>query len=197
MNRKTFWLLTAFEGGLGVLALLLLAVFDLPFSLLGNTGHGAWLWGLLAALSTYSVLVVALRLWPWLQTRLARHIEQMHLLFVPLGALEFALLAALAGVGEELLFRVWLQSLFDTWLPASVAIALSALIFAALHGLSVTYFAVTMVMGLALGAVYHTTQSVVLVATWHGVYDFIALIVLARRPHWLLPSVASRSADLY
>ncbi|MDO3384401.1 CPBP family intramembrane metalloprotease [Gilvimarinus sp. SDUM040013] len=188
MNRKTFWVMALFEGGLGVVALVVLLLLQAPIPLLGNTGVWSLLWGAGAALLTYALLVAALRLWPFFQAKLSAHIWQLRQLFVSLSLIEFAFIATLAGIGEELLFRVLLQSWLDTWLPASFAIIISALIFAAMHWLSVTYLTVTLVMGLVFGVVYHITQSLVLVASWHGIYDFIALVVVSRRPHWLLPT---------
>ncbi|MDO6748374.1 CPBP family intramembrane glutamic endopeptidase [Gilvimarinus sp. 1_MG-2023] len=190
MNRKTFWLLTLFEGGLGVVAFIILCLTHRPIPLLGSTGPSAWAWGIIGALLTYVALASGLRFWPYLQRKLTGHIQQLRQLFMPLTVLQFALMATLAGLGEELLFRVLLQSWLDSWMPISLAIIFSSLIFAAMHWLSLTYFILTLIMSIAFGLVYHATQSYVLVATWHGLYDFIALVVLTRQAHWLLPTTS-------
>lgn len=98
---------------------------------------------------------------------------------------KIACVALLAGVGEELLFRIALQS----WLANHVAIYLAifapALVFGLLHFLSWSYFIAATVMGLLFGIVYHLTQSAMLVIVWHAVYDLIALGVMIKYPQLL------------
>lgn len=186
MNRKTYWLMVLFEAGLGGLGLCGLALTSPTLVTLTRSPISACLWGVGAAIITYLVLVQAIRLNHALQQKLTPHIMQLNTLFKALKIWQLALVAALAGFGEELLFRAFLQSWLSLYLPAILALVLASLVFAALHWLSVTYFVATLIMGMAFGAVYQATQDLLLVAIWHGVYDFIALIVVARYPHRLM-----------
>ncbi|MDO3383126.1 CPBP family intramembrane glutamic endopeptidase [Gilvimarinus algae] len=191
MKHSVFVTMSLFEGGLSVIALLLLSFTTIVINPPGSAGAGALLWGCLAALATYGAMALSVRWLPGFRARLRPHIGQMQQLFTPLSLWQLAFISLLAGVGEELLFRVLLQNWLAGFGYPSVAIVLASLVFAALHWLSLTYFLVTLVVGLAFGIVYHTTQSFVLVASWHGVYDFIALVIVSRCPQWLGFSQAS------
>lgn len=90
--------------------------------------------------------------------------------------------AALAGIGEELLFRGFLQTWLNSHIPIVWAILLASLIFGLLHYLSHAYFICTVVMSIALGVGYYLTDSLLMVIVWHGVYDFIALAALIKFP---------------
>ncbi|MCE3251897.1 MAG: hypothetical protein K0Q67_907, partial [Cellvibrio sp.] len=45
------------------------------------------------------------------------------------------------------------------------------------------YFVCTILMSIALGVGYYLSGSLLMVMVWHGVYDFIALVVLVKFPH--------------
>jgi membrane protease YdiL (CAAX protease family) len=62
----------------------------------------------------------------------------------------------LAPVAEELLFRGYLQPFLKSWLPARVALILTALAFAAIHGHWPTFLPL-FGLGLVLGLVYEYT----------------------------------------
>ncbi len=96
---------------------------------------------------------------------------------------QFALLASLAGVGEEFFFRWLVQSwlfylLADAWAPAvAAAIALigSSIIFGLMHPLSSMYVALAFCISLYLGSLYLVTGSLLAPMIVHALYDFIAL----------------------
>ena len=89
---------------------------------------------------------------------------------------ELALLYLAAGIGEEMLFRVVLQTLFGI-LPA-------AILFAATH---IAYWKKPMVMldvfvlALMLGALFAYTQSFWICAAVHAVYNFTVTILYKKR----------------
>jgi hypothetical protein len=91
--------------------------------------------------------------------------------------------AALAGLGEELLFRGFFQSWINSYLAISWAILLASLVFAALHYLSHAYFICAVLMSIAFGIGYYLTGSLLMVIIWHGVYDLIALGIIIKFPH--------------
>lgn len=90
--------------------------------------------------------------------------------------------AALAGAGEELLFRGFLQTWLSNHFALTWAILVASIIFGLLHYLSHAYFISVTLMSIAFGVAYHITGSLLMVMVWHGVYDFIALVVLVKYP---------------
>lgn len=91
------------------------------------------------------------------------------------------LLAALAGIGEELLFRgviqAWLAERFPLWLAVSGA----SILFGVGHWLSASYAAVAAVIGAWLGLMFVLTGNLLAPMVAHAAYDVAALFVLARR----------------
>lgn len=91
------------------------------------------------------------------------------------------LLAGLAGVGEELLFRgviqVWLEERTPLWLAVTGA----SLLFGVGHWLSASYAVLAAVIGAYLGAVFLLTGNLLAPIVAHAGYDLVALFVLARR----------------
>lgn len=116
------------------------------------------------------------------------HCKKLHLAFRHLNWWQIAVLALAAGVCEELLFRgflqPWIASLFTPSAPI-VGLVVASVVFGLLHYASFIYFLITAVMGLVLGLVYWLSESLLAVVVWHGVYDLIALGVLAKFPQRL------------
>jgi hypothetical protein len=108
---------------------------------------------------------------------------------VPLfrGTSVFGLLAIslAAGVGEELLFRGFLQTtLADNWsgpVGALAGLLVASLVFGLCHALCWGYAVVAMLIGLFLGILFLVTDSLVAPMTTHAVYDFCALLHMLRR----------------
>jgi uncharacterized protein len=91
------------------------------------------------------------------------------------------LLAILAGLGEELLFRgviqVWLAERFPAWL----AVAGASVLFGVGHWLSSAYAALATLIGAYLGLVFLLSGNLLAPIVAHAGYDVVALYVLARR----------------
>jgi membrane protease YdiL (CAAX protease family) len=91
------------------------------------------------------------------------------------------LLAALAGVGEELLFR----GVFQTWVaeraPQWLAIAAASLLFGVGHWLSASYAALASLIGAYLGILFLLSGNLLAPMIAHAAYDVVALFVLTRR----------------
>ena len=101
------------------------------------------------------------------------------------------LLALLAGIAEELLFRgvvqVWLAERFPLWL----ALAGASLLFGVGHWLSLSYAVLAAAIGAYLGLVFVITGDLLAPIVAHAVYDVVALFALARRAGTALPHPAS------
>ena len=91
------------------------------------------------------------------------------------------LLACLAGLGEELLFRgvvqVWLAERVPIWL----ALAGASLLFGVGHWLSASYAILASLIGAYLGLVFLLTGNLLAPIVAHAAYDVVALALLTRR----------------
>ena len=103
---------------------------------------------------------------------------------------ELVVVSLFAGVGEEFLFRGFLQS----WLGGHgllVALVVPNLLFGVLHWVSPGYAACTFCIGLYFSCLLHFVDSVNLSTLMiaHSLYDLVALLCLAREV--CRPSVVS------
>lgn len=91
------------------------------------------------------------------------------------------LLALLAGVGEELLFRgviqVWLAERAPLWL----AVAGASLLFGVGHWLSASYAVLASLIGAYLGILFLLSGNLLAPMVAHAAYDVVALFVVTRR----------------
>lgn len=138
--------------------------------------------GILLAILTHILFVLLYRYGGKFAQQLLRDIRRVSGLFATYSWGHFLLIATLAGVGEELLFRIFLQEWLNGFLGIAWAIALTSLVFGLLHYLSFAYFICTLVMSVVFGISYYLSGSALMVMVWHGVYDFIALAVLVKWP---------------
>ena len=68
-----------------------------------------------------------------------------------------------------------------------MGIVTAAIAFGAAHATSKLYFGLSFIVGVALGIAYFVTESIILIVSWHAIYDFISLSVMAKRPALLKP----------
>ncbi len=173
-----------FQGGIGVVGLLAIVLFGIPVQIDGMSYGVAIFWGLAGSVATYAVIMMLTRLPGLFRESLESHLEQLHRFACDYSWLVLVTLSALAGVGEELLFRGAIQGGLAQHVPEVVAIVAASVLFGLVHYLSFTYFIVATGLGLVLGTAYMLTDSLVLVMVWHGVYDMMALYCLRRFPEW-------------
>ncbi|MEZ5921490.1 MAG: CPBP family intramembrane glutamic endopeptidase [Parvularculaceae bacterium] len=88
--------------------------------------------------------------------------------------LRIVLLAIVAGVGEELLFRGALQGAAMRTMPLSLAIILPNIIFGILHARTLLYALIAALIGVWLGLVAHITAGLIAPIIAHGLYDLVA-----------------------
>ena len=105
-------------------------------------------------------------------------------LFRPCTICELAAISIVAGVGEEMLFRGLLQGGLAEWIggPAGlwVGLAVGSLVFGLAHAITPTYAIVTALIGFYLGWLWIATGNLLAPIMTHAVYDFIALVYLAK-----------------
>jgi membrane protease YdiL (CAAX protease family) len=94
---------------------------------------------------------------------------------------ELALLATLAGVGEELLFRGVVQTGLGRVLPAPLDLLAASSLFGLAHFATATYAIVAGLMGLYLGTLFLAQGTLLGPIVTHALYDFVALLLVVRR----------------
>ena len=181
MDRKSLLLVSLFvEGGLYVLGLFLMGgsgALQSNFSL----SWSATAYALLLCLPLLAVLYFSTRTkWPPLYQLQTEMEEKVIPLFANCKTFDLAIIAFLAGMGEELFFRGWMQVVladkFGLWLGILVA----SLIFGLMHYLSTPYFIYAFVTGIYLGLIYQGSENLYIVMVIHVVYDFAALVYLLK-----------------
>jgi hypothetical protein len=146
----------------------------------------SWSWrGLAAGIAATAPLLLLLgwclrtRVGP--VARLVRTVEErVAPLFVGSSATTVALVAALAGVGEEALFRGVIQTALLDRVPAWAAVGLTAAAFGLAHALSLTYALLAALVGGYLGWLHLVSGNLLVPILAHGFYDFVALQILLR-----------------
>lgn len=144
-----------------------------------------------AALGAAATLPLLAGLWvverlPWGPlVRLKRLVEtQLVPLFAHMSRLQLLLIALAAGLGEELLFRGWLQASLTHWLgpPLGVGVALvvTSVAFGVCHWLTPAYGALAMLISVYLGLLFVLADNILAPIVCHALYDYIALVYFVR-----------------
>ncbi len=178
-------LAAVFEGGLVFVALAAGWVLGQPPL---QTLHGSWSaagWGAVAALGPLAALWLCVR-WKW--RPIQRLVDVVNRLMLPLfeyaRTAELAIIAVLAGLGEEALFRGVVQAVTADWIGGSAGVwaglAVASLLFGLVHLITPAYGVFATLMGLYLGLLWLWTDNLLAPITAHAVYDFLALVYLRR-----------------
>jgi membrane protease YdiL (CAAX protease family) len=142
---------------------------------------GSLAWGAVATVPLLLALLWCRRTtWPPVARLVTLVTEKLAPLFRGASVPELALLAMLAGLGEEVLFRGVLQDALAGWLPVWLALTLGAIVFGLAHWISTTYAVAAGIVGLYLGALYLFADNLLAPIVTHALYDFVALLVLTR-----------------
>ncbi|HVT28740.1 MAG TPA: CPBP family intramembrane glutamic endopeptidase [Lacipirellulaceae bacterium] len=174
------------EGGIAVIALLIAWIFHVPLKerlpALGAPLALAIARGLLATLPMLVVFWLLVNSNTPMLRRLRAQVEWLIREMFPSGSIaQFAMVAALAGVGEELLFRGTLQSKIGGWTTPVVGLLITSFLFGLAHALSKLYFLFAFGVGCFLGWLMLRYNDLAAPMVAHGVYDFIALTYLSHR----------------
>ncbi|HEY7637653.1 MAG TPA: CPBP family intramembrane glutamic endopeptidase [Gemmatimonadales bacterium] len=145
--------------------------FTAPALILGVLTTGPLLLGLGWSLHTQ---------WPPL-ARLVTFVEQrLRPLFLGCHPSQLALIALLAGVAEEALFRGVVQLALGRWLSPWGGLTAASLLFGLAHFLTLSYALVAALVGFYLGGLLLLSGNLLTPIVVHALYDLIALIVLIR-----------------
>ncbi len=185
---KNFALTAAiFEGCLVPTAVLMGWILDSPPLRTFRLEVLDALWGIVAALPPLLVLWLCL-VCSWRPiAEIAQILNQTLLpLFRRCRLAELAMIAALAGLGEEMLFRGVVQAAImdriagprGTW----IGLLAAAVLFGLLHPLTLLYAFLAGSIGLYLGWLWLASGNLLVPIIAHALYDFLALWYLVR--HW-------------
>jgi membrane protease YdiL (CAAX protease family) len=179
------------EGGLAPLALIVGWLLGQPPLLGFSWSVRDAAIGVVAVVPLLGLLLIVLR-WPIAPlARIRRFLaEEVRPLLGACNWRDLALISLAAGVGEELLFRGAIQGAISRWLGPGPGIAAASLLFGLLHPITSTYVVLAGLMGAYLGIVWVLNGNLLTVMIAHGLYDFIALVILLRTP----PSDSHRSS---
>jgi membrane protease YdiL (CAAX protease family) len=183
MDRKTLLLLTILvEGGLFALGWLLLGGTRAPIWLKFGASWGATASGLLSCIPLLSALYLVDRS-DWAPISRLRRLmdEQVRPIFANCKGVDLALIALVAGVGEELFFRGWLQTVLVTRFDVWVGILAASLIFGLSHYLSTGYAVYAFLTGIYLGVIFQASENLYIAMLIHALYDFIAMVYLVHK----------------
>jgi uncharacterized protein len=183
MNRNALLLVTIFaEGGLFLLGLLLLRFSQLDVWANVSISWSATFLALLLCIPMVAMLFFFDRSNLEPVSRFRKEIdEKITPIFANVKLPDLVLIAFFAGVGEELFFRGWLQSVLTSRYEAWLGILITSAIFGLLHSLSSTYAIYAGLTGLYLGVIYQVSGNLYIVMAIHALYDFIALVYLLEK----------------
>lgn len=180
-SRSVFWSALAFEAGLGMAGWALARVTG---QTLGGEGGGLGVALGLGILATLPMLAgfAVIRVSGWAPLAQLRAVMERVLrpVFSDWSVLQLGAIALAAGIGEELLFRGFLQPYLANWMPSWCALVVASIVFGLAHPLSVVYATVVGVIGVYLGALYMVTGDLVVPMVTHAVYDGVALVWFLR-----------------
>ena len=174
-----------FEGSLAVLAVSLGWILGRPPAAVLHWNLLGFLWGVAATLPLLAVLWFSAKV-PW--RPFARIMQVLDETLIPMfrqcRILELAVIALLAGIGEELLFRgvvqSWTADKIGGAYGVGIGLAVAAVIFGLLHCVTVTYALLAACIGLYLGALWLATGNLLSPIVCHALYDFLAFVYLVQ-----------------
>lgn len=127
--------------------------------------------------------------WPPV-VQLVRIVEQrVAPLFAGSGPVVLVVVALLAGLSEEALFRGVVQTALAAHLPPLAAVAVTAALFGVAHWITPTYAFLAGIVGAYLGALFVLSGNLLVPVVAHALYDVVALVLLVRVKPTLTSSV--------
>jgi membrane protease YdiL (CAAX protease family) len=178
---SVFQLVLLFEGGLAVAACVAGLFMDVP-----PWQRIVWKWnqvgvGVAAAVPMILGLLVIRRARRGPLAHLNQVVDQLLVpLFIRCSLLQLAVVGAVAGIGEELLFRGVMQPLVSDLLGNIAGVAITSIIFGLLHAVTRTYAVLAFLVSVYLGWLAVATNDLLAPILTHAIYDFFALVYLTR-----------------
>ncbi|MBX3413783.1 MAG: CPBP family intramembrane metalloprotease [Pirellulales bacterium] len=170
------WVMIALEGALLPMALLAGWLFEIdPCADIVWSADSLAL-GVVTALLPLAVVLALDYFRPALWQGMTHTIDE---LLIPLlrhwSWGQLLLVSLLAGLGEELLFRGVMIPALVPWIGLGAAVALSSILFGAVHAITRLYIVYATLMGLYLAFVWLASENLAVPIVAHAAYDFVAL----------------------
>ncbi len=185
---RTFVLVCLFEGGLGVFAWIVgrLCGYS-PVTTIQFT-WASLVWGILGTLPLIFALLLLERCPATALVEIRRVVRKVLApLFRGFSLWQLFVVALLAGVGEEILFRGFVQgglAILLAFLSAPsaqlIALLVASILFGVMHPITRTYAILCMLAGLYLGGLWIWSGNLLVPIAVHTLYDFFALSYLLR-----------------
>lgn len=170
-----------FEGGMFVVAVGLGALLGKPALGEFTMTIQSFAWGAAAAFPPLIVVWACLdSSWAPFQNLARTFDERVVPLFRNSTTLEMGVIALLAGVGEEALFRGVFHIALRDATSVVVAVVVVSIVFGLLHFVSLTYAVMATLIGAYLAGLLIVFDNLFVPMTTHAVYDFIGLVVLIK-----------------
>jgi uncharacterized protein len=179
----------AFEASLAVVALGLGWLLNTHPLATWKWEPAALGWGLVAVIPLFALLWLMVRFPVGPLGSLVKIVDELVVsMFQQASLFDLAMISLMAGIGEEFLFRGFLQAWF-VQLTGSQWIGLigAGVLFGLIHSITRTYAVVAAVVGVYLGGLWMATGNLLSPVVAHAVYDFGAL--------WYLRHTSKRRVD--
>lgn len=184
-RRQVLVMALAVEAGLGVLALLVAPWVGIDWRTWINWSWGTALFGVFVGIVLFGLLLLLRRSsWGPMRRLIGLVDDFVQPLFGQCRGVDLLLVAILAGIGEEFLFRGVIQVGLDSWMQGFMsptaammaALVIASAVFGLLHFVSVEYFVFATILGLLMGAMVIWTGDLLSSVIAHAAYDYFALV---------------------
>ena len=101
-------------------------------------------------------------------------------LFASCSLLELLLISIMAGIGEEVFFRAFLQGSLGRVVNPWIALAVVSAVFGVVHMVSIGYAIFAGLLGLYLGTLLLLTGNIFVAVAVHALFDFVAILLVSR-----------------
>ena len=171
-----------FEGSLTGLALVLGWLADInPFASL-YFSETAFLHGIIATLPIFMIFLALYQLNIKSLTKIKTLLlDMLGPVLLRYHWTDLLILAAIAGISEEILFRGVIQPWMESSWGMLTGLIVSSILFGLAHAVTLLYFLLATLMSAYLGLLLDidTSRNLLIPIVTHGFYDFLAFLVIA------------------
>ncbi|MDG2364428.1 MAG: CPBP family intramembrane metalloprotease [Methylococcaceae bacterium] len=171
-----------FEGSLIGLALVLGWLADInPFASL-YFSETAFLHGIIATLPIFMIFLALYQLNIKSLTKIKTLLlDMLGPVLLRYHWTDLLILAAIAGISEEILFRGVIQPWMESSWGMLTGLIVSSILFGLAHAVTLLYFLLATLMSAYLGLLLDidTSRNLLIPIVTHGFYDFLAFLVIA------------------
>lgn len=181
---KIFWFAALGELGLGIIGYVAARLFHMKTEFLGGPDLIFTSGAVVTAVFWTVPFVAVFKLLEQFPTDAYRATEEIvRKLMSPRNAAEIFLFCLAAGVGEEVLFRGFLQSLFARQLNLGnlKGCIIASLFFGASHSVTPLYFLLSTLAGGYFGWLFVSSGSILQPIIVHTLYDVVVALLIRRR----------------